>query len=45
MALLSVLIFFSQRVAPYVQGSRWLKIIPGLILLGLGLYAWWRYFF
>jgi threonine/homoserine/homoserine lactone efflux protein len=45
MALLSVLIFFSQRVAPYVQGSRWLKIIPGLILLGLGLYAWWKYFF
>lgn len=45
MALLSVLIFFAQRVAPYVQGSRWLKIIPGLILLGLGLYAWWKYFF
>lgn len=44
LALLSVLIFFAQRVAPYVQGSRWLKIIPGLILLGLGLYAWWQYF-
>lgn len=45
MALLGVLIFFAQRLAPYVQGSRWLKIIPGLILLGLGLYAWWKYFF
>jgi threonine/homoserine/homoserine lactone efflux protein len=45
LALLSVLIFFAQRVAPYVQGSRWLKIIPGLILLGLGMYAWWQYFF
>jgi threonine/homoserine/homoserine lactone efflux protein len=45
LALLSVLIFFAQRVAQYVQGSRWLKIIPGLILLGLGMYAWWQYFF
>lgn len=44
LALLGVLIFFAQRLAPYVQGSRWLKIIPGLILLGLGLYAWWKYF-
>jgi threonine/homoserine/homoserine lactone efflux protein len=43
--LLGVLIFFAQRLAPYAQGSRWLKIIPGLILLGLGLYAWWGYFF
>ena len=45
LALLSVLIIFAQRLAPYVQGSKWLKIIPGLILLGLGLYAWWQYFF
>ncbi len=45
MALLGTLIFFAQRVAPYVQGSRWLKIIPGLVLLGLGCFAWWKYFF
>lgn len=45
MALLGTLIFFSQRAAPYVQGSRWLKIIPGLVLLGLGLFAWYKYFF
>ena len=45
MALLSVLIFFAQRLAPYVQGSKWIKIIPGLVLLGLGLYAWWRFLF
>lgn len=44
MALLSVLIFFAQRLAPYAQGSKWVRIIPGLILLGLGLYAWWKYF-
>ena len=43
MALLTVLILFAQRLAPYVQGSRWIKIIPGLVLLGLGAYAWWKY--
>ena len=45
MALLSLLIFFAQRLAPYVQGSKWVKIIPGLTLVGLGLYALYRYFF
>lgn len=45
MALLATLIFFAQRLSRYVQGSRWLKIIPGLILLGLGLLAWYNYFF
>ena len=45
MALLTVLTFFAQRLAPYVQGSRWIKIVPGLLLLGLGGYAWWRYLF
>ncbi|NOT75423.1 MAG: LysE family transporter [Cyclobacteriaceae bacterium] len=45
MALLSLLIFFANRLAPYVQGSKWVKIIPGLVLLALGLYALFRYFF
>ena len=45
MALLSLLIFFANKLAPYVQGSKWVKIIPGLVLLGLGLYALFRYFF
>ncbi len=45
LALLALLVVFAQRLAPYVQGSRWIKIIPGLILLGLGFYAWWKYFF
>lgn len=45
LALLTLLVIFAQRVAPYVQGSRLIKIIPGLVLLGLGLYAWWKYFF
>ncbi len=43
MALLSLLIFFARRLAPYVQGSKWIKIIPGLVLLVLGLYAFWKY--
>ncbi len=45
LALLALLVVFAQRLAPYIQGSRWIKIIPGLILLGLGFYAWWKYFF
>ncbi len=45
MALLTLLIFFAQRLAPYVQGSWWIKIIPGLVLLALGGYAWWKYLF
>jgi threonine/homoserine/homoserine lactone efflux protein len=45
LALLSLLIFFAKRLAPYVQGSKLIKIIPGLVLLGLGLYAWWRVIF
>ena len=43
MALLTLLIVFAQRLAPYVQGSRLIKIIPGLLMLGLGMYAFWRY--
>jgi threonine/homoserine/homoserine lactone efflux protein len=43
MALLSALIFFSKKLAHYVQDSRWIRIIPGLLMLGLGLYAFSRY--
>lgn len=45
MALLSLLIFFAKRLAPYVEGSKWIKIIPGLVLLSLGLYAWTKVLF
>ena len=45
LVLLSLVIFFAQRLAPYANGSRWIKIIPGLLLLGLGLYGFVRYFF
>jgi len=43
LALLMLLFFFAQRLAPYVQGSKWVKIIPGLIILGLGIYTFSRY--
>ncbi len=44
MALLSLLIFFARRLAPYVAGSKYIRIIPGLVLLALGMYSWWKYF-
>lgn len=45
MALLSLLIFFAKKLAPYAEGSKWIKIIPGIILLALGLYAWTKVLF
>jgi threonine/homoserine/homoserine lactone efflux protein len=45
LALLLVLINFAQKISPYVQGSRWIKIAPGLVLLVLGLYAFAKFFF
>jgi len=44
LALLLLLINFAQRIAPYVQGSKWIKIIPGLVLLALGIYAFVKFF-
>jgi threonine/homoserine/homoserine lactone efflux protein len=43
LALLSLVISFAQRLAPYVSGSKWVKIAPGLVLLTLGLYAFIKY--
>lgn len=45
MALLSLLIFFAKKISPYVQGSKWIKIVPGIVLLSLGLYAWTKVLF
>jgi threonine/homoserine/homoserine lactone efflux protein len=45
LALLLLLINFAQRLAPYANGSKWIKIIPGLVLLVLGLYAFSKFFF
>ncbi|MBS1950584.1 MAG: hypothetical protein OJF59_000773 [Cytophagales bacterium] len=40
-----LLIFFAQKMASYLQGNLFTKIIPGLVLLCLGLYAFSKYFF
>jgi len=45
LVFLSLLIFFAQRLGRYTSDSRWIKIIPGLVLLGLGMYAFAKYFF
>ena len=45
LALLTLVISFAQRLAPFVSGSLWIKIIPGLVLLALGMYAFAKYFF
>ena len=45
LALLALLVFFAQRLAPYAQGSKWIRIVPGLVLLSLAMYAWWKYFY
>src|SRR6478609_2289124 len=43
-ALLMLVISFAQRLSPYVSGSKWIKIVPGFVLLALGLYAFVKYF-
>jgi threonine/homoserine/homoserine lactone efflux protein len=43
LALLFLVISFAQRLAPYVSESKWIKIIPGLVLLALGLYAFIKF--
>ena len=45
LALLLVLVFFARRLAPYAGNNRLVKIIPGLVLLALGLYAFSKYLF
>ena len=44
LALLILVISFAQRLAPHVSESKWIKIIPGLVLLALGAYAFVKYF-
>jgi threonine/homoserine/homoserine lactone efflux protein len=43
MALLAVFVFLAKRVAHYVKDSILVKLIPGIILLALGLYAFGKY--
>jgi threonine/homoserine/homoserine lactone efflux protein len=43
--LLALFILLAQRLSGYAQQTGWVKLLPGLTLLGLGLYAFWGYFF
>ncbi len=45
MALLTLFVFLANRLAPYVKDSLIVKLIPGIILLTLGLYAFVKYLF
>jgi threonine/homoserine/homoserine lactone efflux protein len=44
LSLLLTLIHYAKKLSPYVNGSKWIKIIPGLTLLSLGVYAWINFF-
>jgi threonine/homoserine/homoserine lactone efflux protein len=43
MALLTIFVFLANRLAPYVKDSLLVKLIPGIILVILGLYAFVKY--
>jgi threonine/homoserine/homoserine lactone efflux protein len=45
MALLALYTYLAGRLSVYVTGNRLVKLIPGLTLLALGLYAFVRYLF
>jgi threonine/homoserine/homoserine lactone efflux protein len=43
MLLLSLFTFLADRLAGYIQHHRWIKLVPGITLLLLGLYAFGKY--
>jgi threonine/homoserine/homoserine lactone efflux protein len=45
MILLALFTFLARRLAGYVRDNRYVKLVPGLTLLVLGLYAFGKYFF
>ena len=45
MILLTLFTFLAKRLASYVKDNRVVKLVPGLTLLVLGLYAFARYLF
>lgn len=44
MALLTLFIFLANKLTHLVKDSMAVKLTPGVILLALGLYAFWKYF-
>jgi threonine/homoserine/homoserine lactone efflux protein len=45
MLLLTLFVFMATRLAPYVQQNIFIKMLPGIIMLALGIYAFIRYLF
>lgn len=45
MVLLTLFAFLAKKLSPYVKDNRIVKLVPGLTLLLLGLYAFVKYFF
>jgi threonine/homoserine/homoserine lactone efflux protein len=45
MLLLALFVFMAARLAPYVQQNIFIKMLPGIIMLALGIYAFVRYLF
>jgi Kef-type K+ transport system membrane component KefB len=45
MLLLAVFILLARRLTGYASQNGWVKLIPGITILALGLYAFARYFF
>jgi threonine/homoserine/homoserine lactone efflux protein len=44
MLLLTLFIFLAKRLSGYVRNNRVVQLVPGITLLLLGLYAFWKYF-
>ena len=45
MALLTVFTFLAHRLSGYITNGKLVKLVPGITLLALGLYAFYTYFF
>ncbi|MEI9919234.1 MAG: LysE family transporter [Bacteroidota bacterium] len=45
MLLLTLYTYLAGRLSQYVTGNKWVKLIPGVTLLSLGVYAFVRYLF
>jgi threonine/homoserine/homoserine lactone efflux protein len=43
LALLLLFIFLAKRLSPYIKDNRYVKLVPGVTLLVLGLYAFAKY--
>jgi threonine/homoserine/homoserine lactone efflux protein len=45
MLLLTLFVFMATRLAPHVQQNIFIKMLPGIIMLALGIYAFVKYLF